>query len=722
MKSLTRQVRTLFLTAALAVGSVFVSGAAAQDTGTDTAYVPFIVNVDATVMAEFDAGGAGAAVTPVQISAKTGTETLMRIPLRKAIGVLYGAQRQANRPVIISNRGGKITLNLPAQSYKNADIALYTVNGKRVLRRTASASNAVNNISRPNLAPGAYLLSVKGTDGDAFTSRLTHSGGGVDIIVAFGDENRSSAERLTKKAEAGEWTIIVSAAGYVDSIYTIDLKTGMNDKQNITLREAAVNAVSTFIDIRDGKKYNKVRIGNQTWMAENLNYQPPTGNSWCYDNADSNCVKYGRLYDWNTAMAGAAGSNSVPSGTQGVCPGGWHLPSRGEWGALAVAAGGTGPYGDEGEVSGKKLKAKSGWNNNGAGTDDYGFSALPAGMNNDGSFSGAGGRSYWWSSEWISSSSSAYRRYILTNGLGDGSAAKIFGYSVRCVENKDVVQYKVTVSNAGTDARGGGDYIAGATVGIDAGTAPTGKLFKNWASAGVTFADANNKNTTFTMPANDVIVTAVYETTYNVTVSSAGTGASKSDSYLAGATVSIKAGTAPAGQQFKNWTSSNSSVIFADANSATTTFIMPAAAVTVTANFELAKYAVTVSSVGAGASSGGSYSAGATVSINAGTAITGYQFKEWTSSNSGVIFANANSAATTFTMPPSAVTVTANFVSAEFVDTRDGKRYRTVAIGSKSWMAENLNFQTASDSGCYSNSADNCAKYGSFLLLTSKTL
>jgi len=457
----------------------------------------------------------------------------------------------------------------------------------------------------------------------------------------------------------------------------------------------------------------KVEIGGSTWMAENLNYQPPTGNSWCYGNADSNCVKYGRLYDWNTAMAGAAGKNSVPSGVQGVCPSGWHLPSRGEWGLLAVAAGGTGPYGDEG-AAGKKLKAKSGWNNNGDGTNDYGFSALPGGnVNRSGGFVSVGNIGSWWSA---SSVSNSYVRYVSYSRdyISENTYDKAYGFSVRCVENKDVIQYKVTVSNAaGADVIGDGDYIAGATVNIFAGTVPAGRKFKNWVSPGVTFANANYNNTTFTMPANAVTVTAVYETAYKVTVSSAGSGASEGDSCLAGETVSIKAGTAPAGQQFKNWTSSNSSVIFADANSATTTFIMPASAVTVTANFELVKYAVTVSSAWADATGSGSYTAGTTVSIYAGTAPTNYEFKDWTSASNGVTFANANRATTTFTMPANAVTVTANFSMVFIVDTRDSKIYKVVTIGNKSWMAENLNYQpTSVISWCYSNSTGNCTTYG----------
>jgi len=155
---------------------------------------------------------------------------------------------------------------------------------------------------------------------------------------------------------------------------------------------------------------------------------------------------------------------------------------------------------------------------------------------------------------------------------------------------------------------------------------------------------------------------------YTVTVLSVGAGASGGGNYAAGATVSISAGTAPTGQQFKNWTSSSDGVIFADANSATTTFIMPSNAVTVTAVFEAgataATYAVTVSSAGTGAIGGGNYEAGATVAIWAGTAPADRQFKNWTSSGNGVLFADANNEITTFVMPANPVTVTAVFEAA----------------------------------------------------------
>jgi len=143
---------------------------------------------------------------------------------------------------------------------------------------------------------------------------------------------------------------------------------------SIQSASSTVDANGTLTDGRDGKKYKTVVIGGKRWMGENLNYQTISG-SWCYENAGSNCNKYGRLYDWNTAKA--------------VCPKSWHLPSRQEWDELVKASGGN--------KAGKNLKSESGWNNRGNGKDKYGFSALPGGRRySGGSFYGAGSDGGWW--------------------------------------------------------------------------------------------------------------------------------------------------------------------------------------------------------------------------------------------------------------------------------------------------------------------------------------
>jgi len=167
----------------------------------------------------------------------------------------------------------------------------------------------------------------------------------------------------------------------------------------------------TLTDNRDGKKYKTVIIGERTWMAENLNYE--ANGSVCYDNKPENCDKYGRLYDWNTAKE--------------ACPSGWHLPSYEEWKIDGYVGG----------EAGKKLKSKNGWNNNGNGTDDYGFAALPGGGGSSGGdFGNVGNYGGWWSA----SEHTSDRAYLRSMGynyedarwINDGKGGLL---SVRCLQD-----------------------------------------------------------------------------------------------------------------------------------------------------------------------------------------------------------------------------------------------------------------------------------------------
>jgi uncharacterized protein (TIGR02145 family) len=158
-------------------------------------------------------------------------------------------------------------------------------------------------------------------------------------------------------------------------------------------------------------------------MAQNLNYK--TGNSWCYGNEDSKCNQYGRLYDWNTAKA--------------ACPSGWRLPSRADWDGLGQAVGGVREPDDNGTIdwkgAGTKLKASSGWSNNGNGTDEFGFSALQGGFRiTDSSFYGAGDVGYWWTAK-AGGSGNAYSRYMgyFNDYLVEDCNVVSVGFSVRCV-------------------------------------------------------------------------------------------------------------------------------------------------------------------------------------------------------------------------------------------------------------------------------------------------
>ncbi|MDR1830530.1 MAG: fibrobacter succinogenes major paralogous domain-containing protein [Candidatus Fibromonas sp.] len=185
---------------------------------------------------------------------------------------------------------------------------------------------------------------------------------------------------------------------------------------------------NTFTDPRDGKVYRTVKIGDQVWMAENLNFDCP--GSKCYDNDPENAEKYGRLYNWEMANE--------------ICPPGWHLPSKEEWQTLV-------DFADSDGIAGEKLKAKNSWNDDnkgkpGCGTDDFGFSALAGGEGApEGRFYYIGNLCIWWSSSeselLVSRNDGGLRAYTLyiycyNKFAIEGCSPKFYLLSVRCLQDK----------------------------------------------------------------------------------------------------------------------------------------------------------------------------------------------------------------------------------------------------------------------------------------------
>ncbi len=245
------------LLTAAAVVAAFTSGVFAQ---VDTAAVTFNVNVDATINAALKEGAIQHA--PITKTAAAGQDVVVKFPLQKsATGILYAGRNHQNVPIISAGRGGKISLRLPAQSYNNAEIALFSVNGKRVMQGKASAFDGINSISRRNLTAGVYLLSIKVDDGASFASRLTHNGGSLNIDAAFGVENLPSTSALAKQAASGDWTVTVSASGYGDSTYTLNPESGAVAKQVITLRAEAPDTGTPVVTLLGGATA-EIRVGS----------------------------------------------------------------------------------------------------------------------------------------------------------------------------------------------------------------------------------------------------------------------------------------------------------------------------------------------------------------------------------------------------------------------------------------------------------------------------
>ena len=182
-----------------------------------------------------------------------------------------------------------------------------------------------------------------------------------------------------------------------------------------------------------GQAYKTVQIYGQTWMAENLNYN--ANGSKCYGNNQENCSKYGRLYDWVTAMALNSDCNSdyceLYEPHRGICPTGWHIPSRQEFHELASLVSNNAIY----------LKATGGWDKsmyveNQNGQDVYGFAALPGGNGFPGgnNFSNVSLKANWWVKD-QNYETTAYYYYTESNSVSYHYESKRNMFSVRCIKD-----------------------------------------------------------------------------------------------------------------------------------------------------------------------------------------------------------------------------------------------------------------------------------------------
>jgi len=250
---------------------------------------------------------------------------------------------------------------------------------------------------------------------------------------------------------------------YVRAYATNDAGTGYGSEENfITLDDE-----TTVMDI-DGNVYPIVEIGTQIWMAQSLNVTrfpdgkaiplvedestwfnlPKTEEAFCYyDNKPAYGPTYGALYTWPAAMHSAKSSSSSPSGVQGVCPDGWHLPSDAEFKTLEKNLGmsdfeaNSEYYRGDSDVGGQlKEKGLDHWDSpNEEASNGSGFTALPAGnreVAEKGEFIDMGRQNHYWTTT-ASSSEKAWDRTLFYNlqGVGRYRGFNNYGFSVRCIKD-----------------------------------------------------------------------------------------------------------------------------------------------------------------------------------------------------------------------------------------------------------------------------------------------
>jgi uncharacterized protein (TIGR02145 family) len=258
----------------------------------------------------------------------------------------------------------------------------------------------------------------------------------------------ASGTGLARKTDipVGTYTLTTRSAGYRDAVESVRIERDAVAIRAVALVESAPAAAaasptrslpcgSPITDI-DGNSYKTVQIGNQCWMAENLRtskyrdgtpipnvtgtsqWGSLTTGAWAhYDNQAANETRYGKLYNWYAV-----------ADSRNVCLVGWHVPTDAEWTVLGNHLG---------SEPGHKMKATSGWNNRGNGSNASGFNGLPGGSRYaDGAFNNVGRGGYFWSSS-EASSGVAWNRGL--NGgnrdLGRGNVNERGGFSVRCLRD-----------------------------------------------------------------------------------------------------------------------------------------------------------------------------------------------------------------------------------------------------------------------------------------------
>ncbi|MCD4793288.1 MAG: metallophosphoesterase [Bacteroidales bacterium] len=239
-----------------------------------------------------------------------------------------------------------------------------------------------------------------------FNVDVTLSGHVHQNIVCYDDNNGNTFTRFVQTANA-----------FKGSYRKISV-----DSDGVTVHNPQLAVLSPsypFVDSRDRQIYETIKIGTQTWMAENLNYE--CDGSYWYNNDKAYGDIYGRLYTWDAAMT--------------VAPGGWHLPSEAEWLTLIAYLGGS-------SVAGGKMKSigTAYWNSPNTGaTNESGFTALPGGYRaSTGMFSYLGSRTCFWSAA-SNNSSTAWRCALIYNNpfvYGGNDFSKDCGYAVRLVKGE----------------------------------------------------------------------------------------------------------------------------------------------------------------------------------------------------------------------------------------------------------------------------------------------
>lgn len=334
---------------------------------------------------------------------------------------------------------------------ENVKIDVFDLTGKLVISYSDKVNLGINMFDISGLPVGTFVAKVK-------TDTWEKSPKFISLKNALESPSIKNANNYKSKSKIKSFS--KNSKPLVEMQYNegdrllIKASSGNNSRYLTIIPTESQDVNLEFVECLDlgGNNYPVVSIGDQTWMAKNLKYLPsvvgpdtdsettPLYYVYEYDGTNVNDAKasqnydtYGVLYNWPAAMNETTSSDSNPSGVQGVCPNGWHLPSDAEWTELSLFLGGS-------SVTGGKLKetGTSHWSETSSETtNETGFSALPGGYTNGRfGFNNPGILGYWWTaSEYLSYNAWQRSTRYDSNNSFRATSKKNNGFSVRCIKD-----------------------------------------------------------------------------------------------------------------------------------------------------------------------------------------------------------------------------------------------------------------------------------------------
>ncbi len=376
---------------------------------------------------------------------------------------------------------GTTYANLTVAEDGDVAVEITDISGRVVGAKKFSSQQAGNYQLCVSLSStGVYFLTARQGKQTASIKMINHGSAGDNTIrlLDFEEGNRVADTKNDEKGtvthpwSTGDNLAVTGYSTICGTVYSRQIPWQLHPNETITVGFQVENfcdglpcsGAATVTDI-DNNTYNTVQIGNQCWMKENLRtsryangtYLPISfdGNSYtapyCYNpnNNANNVPTRGYLYNWPAVMHGASSSTSNPSGVQGICPNGWHVPSDAEWTQLTSYVSSQTRYqcGNNSDNIAKALASTTEWvgnhfyetctvGNDPNANNATGFSAIPAGWH-------GGDETYFYNNAlfWCATEVSVLGAYYygisssLAYVVRDGGWGKDNGFSVRCVRD-----------------------------------------------------------------------------------------------------------------------------------------------------------------------------------------------------------------------------------------------------------------------------------------------